>query len=187
MGVTNLISQDSIKRNAIAFQGRLALVKFVSCQELVDWAIAALEEGYESPSLVILAGLTDLDSLEEVRSYFRKSLCELDLIVSKDPKIEIANYAIEICKQILNNQISIFSGHQILYQIWLKTNDYSYPNLNSDKYVIWMYLQDSLELVNCGYGPLLPQFEVLNDWTYEFFVRQEAIKFLAENSNSFII
>jgi hypothetical protein len=53
----------------IALQGRMALGDLPSTQEFVDWAIAILVDGYDSPTLIVLAGLTNLDHPQEVRDY----------------------------------------------------------------------------------------------------------------------
>jgi hypothetical protein len=161
---------------AIALQGRMVLGDLPSGQEFVDWAIATLVDGYESPTLIVLAGLSNLDHPQDIRDYWFKVCIEMDLGLPKLPEEAISIYAHQICTQILSGEIAVMTGHQILYQIWLTAN------LNGDpwshKYAIWMYLQDSLELVESGYEVLLPQLKGLSSQRYDYFVKQEAANFL---------
>jgi hypothetical protein len=61
--------------------------KVVACSELttlngddcVDWAIEMLQLGHDTPSLLILAGLTKPTNQFEVRDYLKRALIELEL------------------------------------------------------------------------------------------------------------
>jgi hypothetical protein len=47
--------------------------------DCVDWAIEMLQLGHETPSLLILAGLTKPTNQFEVRDYLKRALSELEL------------------------------------------------------------------------------------------------------------
>jgi len=174
--VQNSDKLSSLINEAIALQGRIALEDLQTWHELVNWATDALMAGYDCQSLVILAGLTNLDDGAEIRNFWVRACSELGLKLPKLPEEAIALYSRQICTQILTGEISTLEGHRILYKIWLKAH------LNGDvwsqKYAIWMYLQDSLELAESGDGVLLPQLKGLNKQTYDYFIRQEANNFL---------
>lgn len=51
----------------------------INGDDCIDWAIEMLELNYETPSLLILAGLTKPTNQFEVRDYLKKALSELKL------------------------------------------------------------------------------------------------------------
>lgn len=51
----------------------------VNGDDCVDWAIEMLQLGHETPSLLILAGLTKPTDQFEVRDYLKRALYELEL------------------------------------------------------------------------------------------------------------
>jgi hypothetical protein len=167
---------SSVYSEAIALHGRIALNDLPAWHELTNWATDALMAGYDCQSLVILAGLTNLDDGAEIRNFWVRACAELELKLPKLPEEAIALYSNQICSQILTGEISALEGHRVLYKIWLKAHLDS--DVWSQKYAIWMYLQDSLELTETGYEVLLPQLKGLNKQTYDYFVRQEANNFL---------
>ena len=57
--------------------GQRLLDEFDSIK-MVEWAVDAIKMGYDSESLIILAGL-DFESTEERENYFWKSVKELNL------------------------------------------------------------------------------------------------------------
>jgi RNase P subunit RPR2 len=60
---------------------------------LVNWAVRLLENGYESESSIILAGL-DRDSTDEREKYFWKSIAELDIQITKTDS-ELVDYFVK--------------------------------------------------------------------------------------------
>jgi hypothetical protein len=165
-----------VHREAIALYGRIALGDLPAGDELINWATDALMASYDCQSLVILAGLTNLDDGAEIRNFWVRACSELGLKLPKLPEEAIALYSRQICTQILNSEISTHEGHEVLYKIWL--NAHLNGDVWSQKYAIWMYLQDSLELAESGYEVLLPELKGLNNQTYDRFIRQEANNFL---------
>jgi hypothetical protein len=78
-------SSDSMKKDQELPSSTIALLAkktngSVRGQDYVDWAVQALTENFDSPSLSILASL-DLEndfSLWEAEKFFKKVVCELD-------------------------------------------------------------------------------------------------------------
>jgi hypothetical protein len=74
--------------------------------QAVDWAVKALEAGFDSPSLRILAGL-DVGRqvhLFEAEQYLEKSFAELDLEIP-DRDLVLWNYANEIASEIASGRL----------------------------------------------------------------------------------
>lgn len=104
------------------------------------WALTQLSNGISSYHLCILAGITWKDNYFESDALFLAALKELNIPVpSKESAIK--NFAIDICKRILDKDISAEKGCDILVSISLETNDENYNdwyNLKSNDN--WGYL-----------------------------------------------
>lgn len=82
-------------------------------EDLPEAALAALEDGFDSPSLRILAGLTKAES-SEAWQLFNQTLAELNLLIpsKRDAVILLARKSAE---QILNGKTNPYEGAK---QIW---------------------------------------------------------------------
>ena len=81
---------------------------WVEGQAFVDWAVAALESDFDSPSLRTLAGLDltpPVDTTEAVE-YFQRSLAELGLAIPPQTVI-LRDYLAEIASGMVSERISI--------------------------------------------------------------------------------
>ena len=77
----------------------------VTSDDYVDWAFACLEEGFDSKSLRLLAGTDKSHTIKaDFEDLFRQSLVELDWKYL-DKKESLFNYAKDIAKKILSNEI----------------------------------------------------------------------------------
>jgi hypothetical protein len=90
----------------------LALYKLdlISSENMPDLATSALEQGYDSPSLRILAGLIpSLDSSWEINTYLEKALIELNIseLSSSMACLILIRYYLQ---QIIDGDISPFEG-----------------------------------------------------------------------------
>jgi hypothetical protein len=88
--------------------GQRLLDEFDSIK-MVEWAVDAIKMGYDSESLIILAGL-DFESTEERENYFWKSVKELNLNIKREESELINDYAKYVANAVLNNQLSAKSG-----------------------------------------------------------------------------
>lgn len=152
------------------------------CQtaDIIAWACEKLGEGLDSPHLRLLAGYlpaeVERDSAEFWKD-FRQTLTELG-IKTPPERDAFADYTCFICKAMVDGLMPPKQGHGILYEIWAETN-FNPAKRIDDRFESWMYLDDSLELIEKGYPALLPRFEGLNRGNYEQFVKDEAKSFLA--------
>lgn len=152
-------------------------------KEMIDWATAILTGGRDSPHLRVLAGYTESQAeadLEDFRADFRRTLEELDLELPPK-RTAYRDYACFICEAILEETIPLRQGHRVLYSIWQEVN---YGIGGAQIFEPFMYLEDSLSLVEEGYSPLMERFEGLNSSTYPDILRSEARLFLDAHCKS---
>jgi RNase P subunit RPR2 len=131
-----------------------ALTQFDS-KKLVDWAVNALELGFESENIFILAGL-DFDTTEDREEYFSKSIDDLKLEIEKDEDKLIEKYALTIANKAIKKQISVdFAFSQMLKIVLASKYDYRYiafyeidEDLDSLKYSDAQYFNSGLTLEN---------------------------------------
>ncbi len=87
---------------------------FFNSKRLVDWAVNAIDLGYNSDNLYILAGL-DYETTEERENYFWNCIQDLNIRFEISDDELINKYAISIANQAINNKISIeFAFSQML-------------------------------------------------------------------------
>lgn len=99
------------------------LLTYFDSKKFVDWAMILLQNGYESESLIILAGL-DNDTTEVREKYFWQTITELQLDINATDFELIENYAIYIAKSVIDNQLNPFSGLTVMQDI-VRESDYS--------------------------------------------------------------
>lgn len=113
------------------------LISNFDSKKYVNWAVTLLENGYDSESLIILAGL-NYDTTEEREEYFWKSVDELDIIIDKSDFELIENYAEYIAYEVVNERIEPIIGLSIMQHI-VRETDYS------SKYVQFYELSEDLD------------------------------------------
>ena len=104
---------------------------------LVDWAVMMMQNGLESESLIILAGL-DNESTEEREQYFLRAIEELKLDNSKSENDLLDYYATYVAESVINKKIKPLDGLTLMLNIVLAT-DYS------DKYIQFYYINEDLD------------------------------------------
>src|SRR5215510_8817812 len=109
----------------------------LSSGHYVEWAGEMLVEGYDSPSLRILAGLDRFASSFEAEDYFLRSLNELNL-TPPDSTTAIRAYACEIAQRVIDGRMSGKDGVRALFQISIAT-DYS------REFITWIELYHALD------------------------------------------
>ncbi len=127
-----------------AILGRRALNHSES-GDYVLWATKQLDEGGESKSVNILAGLEPPYNWFEVQEYFTRALRELQ-IIEKPRDILIEKYAREIAQNIVDQKISPNMGLDILHHIYLDSE-------NDSKYERWMVWDDYRVNLKAGLDP----------------------------------
>ena len=91
-------------------------------QDCVDWALDALCEGIDSPSLRILAGLESPLNSFEVRDYTKKTLKELGIRELVGEEAVLA-YSRDLAEEIIERRESLRANLKALFTL-CHTNDY---------------------------------------------------------------
>lgn len=134
---------------------RQMIAKYVSgnltTDQLPDVGMKGLEEGFDTPSLCILAGLSKNESLHQIDHYFKLSLDELKIILP-DKRQAALEYAYAILDEILEGKIDVITGTR---EILNKAID-SYDFFSESK----KYCYDSIEF-QTAYG-LFDTYEELS-------------------------
>jgi hypothetical protein len=107
------------------FSGNLAV------EELPGVALIGLEEGQDSPSLRILAGLNEKENPFNIESYFNDALSELKITPPTKRQAAI-EYAYGVIDEILSGQKEIITGTQEVSSQALASYEFS---SESEKYV----------------------------------------------------
>ena len=131
---------------------------------MVEWAVNAIELGYDSESLIILAGL-DYDSTEEREKYFWQSIEELKLDVKKEEHELIIDYAKYVSNAVLDKLISPISGLKKMNVI-CRSTEYD------SKYIQFYELEEDLEYLNYGEHPPIYNPKITIKDADEFIVRE---------------
>jgi hypothetical protein len=114
-------------------------VTYFDSQKYVNWAITLLENGFDSESLVILAGLDSYDT-EEKEKYFWKSIEELNIRIDKTEIELIEIYANFLAIQVVENKINPTIALRKMFNI-TRATDYT------SKYMPFYELDDALDLL----------------------------------------
>ena len=115
------------------------LAKYVSGNlttgQLPELAILGIEEGYESESLLMLAGMNDRDNSFEIQEYFKKTLAELNLELP-DKRNAALQYITGIVQDILTEKRDLIDGLNEIkrnaidsYDFFSETKKYVYDSI----------------------------------------------------------
>lgn len=117
------------------FFAKLYLEQWINGSEYVDWAFTCLEEGFDSKSLRLLAGLDKKHPYKiDFEELFRQSLEELGWKYL-DKRESLLNYAKAIAKQILSDEIESVEAVEKIYKVYVQLG---YP----DELETWNLLYD---------------------------------------------
>ena len=117
-------------------------------QNLPDLAIKAIQEGYDSESLIILAGMNEKDDSGELDQYFKDALSELDIPQKNDHSVkQLIEYSL---RDILEKKIERGKGiDQIVWNIldksegFQKTNNMLYDEFDFNRvYALYDQIMD---------------------------------------------
>lgn len=104
-----------LQKETIILQAERIINDFNSLK-YVDWAIKAMQNGYESDNLCVIAGC-DNELSEIVDSYFDRAKKDLDLDLNLDDSTIVNIYAEQIINEIINESINPEKGLSILVKI----------------------------------------------------------------------
>ncbi len=105
--------------------------------QLVDWGVAAVQQGVETDSLILLAGLSRDCSLHEATSLLDRGLAELDLAVP-GPQGLRRSYVAAVCRGILAGREPIDQALERIHR-WAVTPLNHPPDLQP-----WCFLWEGL-------------------------------------------
>jgi hypothetical protein len=117
---------------------RQSIAKYVSgnltISQIPQIAYLALEEGYDSPSLCILAGLENENAFV-IQQYLNAALRELSIVLTSKRKATI-EYAKALAEEIIDGKRELVSGvHEIIYRavsifdFYAETINYVYDSI----------------------------------------------------------
>src|SRR5688572_13405980 len=97
------------------------LLSWFDSQILVDWAYELLQNGFDSESLRILAGLNHSDT-EEREKYFWKSIDELNITIDKNETELISFYVKHLTDEVLSGTIPPKYALERMSRVTVKTD-----------------------------------------------------------------
>jgi len=119
-----------------------ALIKWaadnVTGDDYVKWAIAALENGFDSPNLRILAGLPSPAWRSDAEPYLFRALEELQIAIPNRDEV-FREYAKEIARKIVNAEISPKEGAELIESRVVS------PLNHPEDLIAWCYLSEGLD------------------------------------------
>ena len=156
-----------IQEETYKILGQRLLSSFDS-KELVDWAVWLLENGHESESSIILAGL-DSNSTEERERYFWQSISELKIDIVKTEVELIEYYAECIAEEVCKGNMKAANGLMIMQDV------VSWTNYDS-KYLQFFELAEDIDYLK-NYGGIIYN-SGLNKENIDHFIQEEFELFL---------
>jgi hypothetical protein len=108
-------------------------------KRMIDWAVYALIKGYETDSLVILAGL-DYEERDVVERYFWQSVKELSLEIQSNNFLHIKSYAKWIAQEVLQDRMNPMKGLRLMVDI-ARATDYD------NEYMPFIHLDDEIDIM----------------------------------------
>lgn len=148
------------------------LAQFDYRHPMIEWAMDRLAAGSECLSTALLAG-ADFEPDDEVIHLFRRAAEEegINLPDSDGEREWLERW---ICAEIVAGRIEPQSGLTALYKIWVDSEF-------DPRFATWLYLSESVVLLEEGYGGLEPFHEMkLED--LDATIRQEAESLLNNKS-----
>jgi hypothetical protein len=143
----------------------------VNGDDCVDWAIEMLQLGHETPSLLILAGLTKPTNQFEVRDYLKRALSELKLSEKTADDATLSYSSYYITRIAAGQEVKRNLG--MIYEFCLKRN---YEKIIYDFYLLY-WAWDDLDYGN-EYQSYWPDADKTN---IEKIVVETAKKWVLEN------
>ena len=150
--------------------------------ELIGWAEELLLLDHYSDSVPVLAGYHPQyakSEREDFLSTFEQAVVDVGL---EPPPLTEAyeKYGEYLCRGIIEGFIKPSVGHKELYEIWVSCA-YKKDTPSSEMFAGFMYLDDSMGLLDEGYDPLLDRLKGLSVETYPHFLKEECRLFLTRH------
>jgi hypothetical protein len=88
----------------------------IDSKDYVDWAVYALENGYDSENLRILAGLDNADTEDRIK-YFNNSIEDLNLSFPTDKTKILSDFTKALAINVINGKVKPQEGLRIMLDI----------------------------------------------------------------------
>ena len=143
-------------------------------ENFVDWAMNCLEEGFDSKSLRLLAGMDRNHTFRaDFEELFRQSLKELDWKYL-DKKESLFGYAKDIAKQILSDEIDLSKAVDEIHKVSVRLG---YP----DELQMWELFYDGHSYDWYDKSRWIPFMSTYNHERWLQYVKLEAIDLASAN------
>lgn len=131
----------NVQKEVLNFTGRLAqyVLYEESSEELPAIASQGLKEGFETPSLVVLAGFNEYDNPFVIAAYFTQLLKELNLNLSDKEYAALYLLGLMVDK-IIHGEVDVYNGCDFIFSDVLGLTDLR----RKDN----MYVYDSIGFAN---------------------------------------
>jgi hypothetical protein len=141
-------SLDELKEIACSIWLDYLLLR-MSTKDMVAWAVGCLEVGIETEPILLLAG-ADFEPDAEVRRLFRNSTASLSVYLPEENSGHVREWmARQVCQNIISGKTGEMTGLKQMYALWLEAG-------MGKQFSNWMYLDDSIDLINDGYQGIGP-------------------------------
>jgi len=107
-----------MKRMLLEIESANFVLGLTAVERLPDVAAQALSEGYDSPGLRRLAGLTDFNAAEEALRLFKQSLLQVGIPLP-DKREAVLLLARETAAKVLCGEFSPYEGGKRIWQLTL--------------------------------------------------------------------
>jgi hypothetical protein len=110
----------------------------VTGDDYVNWALSALETGFDSPSLRILAGLPSPAWRSDAEPHFCHALEELQIAIPNKGEV-FREYAKEVARKIISGETSPEAGAELIERRVVS------PLNHPEDLMAWCYLSEGLD------------------------------------------
>ena len=130
----------------------------LSPDKISEFALIGFSEGFESPSLLVLAGFDKNESLFEIEKYFKLAMAELEIKVP-DRRTAAIYYANGIAEEVIEGKRDIISGIRAIknilddYGFYSENIAYVYDSIYFEKVYGLYDTYDDLEETNIEQDP----------------------------------
>jgi len=111
----------------------------IDSKDYVDWAVYALENGFDSENIRILAGLDSADTEDRIK-YFNKSIEDLNLIFPTDKTVILSDFTKSLANNVIDGKVKPQEGLRIMLDI-VVASDYD------SRFVQFMDLDEDFDYV----------------------------------------
>jgi hypothetical protein len=121
-----------VRRDRLELVAAKAALEFVPPEDLRDAAVAALEDGLDSPALRALAGLSSAE-IDEARLLFERALAELK-VPMPSPRDAVTRVAREIAAKVVDGTVAPYQGAKRIWELTLRAPEEELSELDSFVY-----------------------------------------------------